>query len=175
MAAGMSFADWKAQIRNLDAFLTRVARCAAIDEARKILHLKAKTKGPAKGELLAYITPPLLMGFHDPAELTLGFVQRTLPFHERASCLEHFRTCVQCFSLLQAITRRKKEGIDPAFVSLVDALEVKKDAIEINLLIKDSIEWDFLFFRKSQFFFARDDWDRGVTLRRKTNESSNIS
>src|SRR5579864_3598186 len=35
--AGFSSSDWIAQIRNLEAWLVKVARRAAIDEARKVL------------------------------------------------------------------------------------------------------------------------------------------
>src|SRR5712671_6334254 len=36
IAAGISFADWRAQIENLEAWLTTVAKLASIDEMRKV-------------------------------------------------------------------------------------------------------------------------------------------
>ncbi len=111
MAAGISFADWKAQIKNLEAWLTKVARRASIDEARKVLRLRA-TKEPqvvvagftgfiASVELqeswsrVASAVRELLPAHisDDAGEPMLQFLRGELQTRDR---WEHFQVCEDC-------------------------------------------------------------------------------
>ncbi|SRR6266478_2260979 len=143
-AAGMSFADWRAQIRNLDAFLTRVAKHASIEEARNVLHLRVKKNGEANDVNLDSRS-------HCRKKLILGFARKTLSFHEQVIYLGHFRTCAQCIARFQVIKQGKNEGIDPAFFLLMDALNDQNDAIQINLLVMHVVDRNIRFFRQLQF------------------------
>src|SRR6266700_3985655 len=133
----ISFADWRAQIKNLEAWLTRCARRAAIDEARKVLHLR----DPKKQQV--YPVPSLLKEeSHDPTTAVLAFLRAKSPLHEQRDIVEHFRPCGPCLTRLQAIKFLLREfnysgRMQPTLIALLKVVGIEKEAIKINLITRN--------------------------------------
>jgi hypothetical protein len=164
-AAGMSFADWRAQIRNLDAFLTRVAKHASIEEARIVLHLRAKKENQAvvagfdgaipDVDLLESWSETASAGHElSPAHMVddsgapmLRFLGGELRTRDT---LEHFRVCADCQSALQLINEQlidfvvgaSNRAINKHHVAVIKRLKLRTGAIQFLLQCRASEDAD---------------------------------
>jgi hypothetical protein len=92
---------------------------------------------------------------HAPSEVVSRFLERISPCDEQASYLEHFRVCDRCLALLQSIKylllktfiSGETVEISPTLVAVVDALEVREDIVDVNLIMKRWIDWELTYFR----------------------------
>jgi hypothetical protein len=135
---GTSFAGWRAQIKNLDAWLTWVAKHAAIDEARQVLHGRATKKLPTNEELLANLPPPSLNGSHDPTTLVLALLSAKLPLRQDRDIVEHIRCCGPCFERLKIVKFMLRDfthsgRMNPELALLVKVIGIEKEATKIAL------------------------------------------
>lgn len=152
----ISFADWRAQIKNLEAWLTRCARRAAIDEARKVLHLRDTKKQRV------YLMPSSLMEeSHDPTTAVLAFLRAKSSLHEQHDIVEHFRLCGPCLTRLQAIKFLLREfnysgRMQPTLIGLVKLVGIKDEAIKINLITRNLLDLD-LTHRQSSVNHAESE------------------